>query len=74
MMWVPPGFAHGFLVLTESADFLYKTTDYYASQSEAALRWDDPTIAIPWPLNGAQPVVAAKDARAPLLGSAALFP
>jgi dTDP-4-dehydrorhamnose 3,5-epimerase len=74
MMWVPPGFAHGFLVLTESADFLYKTTDYYMPQSEAALRWDDPTLAISWPLNGAQPVVAAKDARAPLLGSAALFP
>jgi dTDP-4-dehydrorhamnose 3,5-epimerase len=73
MMWIPPGFAHGFLVLTESADFLYKTTDYYAPQCEAALRWDDPTVAIPWPLNGAQPVVAGKDAQAPLLAGAALF-
>ncbi len=74
MMWVPPGFAHGFLVLTESADFLYKTTDYYAPQSEAALRWDDPALGIPWPLNGEHPVVAAKDAQAPLLPDAHLFP
>ena len=57
MMWIPPGFAHGFLVLTESADFLYKTTDYYAPQCEAALRWDDPNVAIPWPLGGEQPLV-----------------
>ena len=73
MMWIPPGFAHGFLVLTESADFLYKTTDYYAPQCEAALRWDDPTVAIPWPLGGEQPLVASKDAQAPFLAAATLF-
>ena len=74
LLWIPPGFAHGFLVLTESADFLYKTTDYYAPETEGALRWDDPTIGIPWPLLGAQPLVAAKDAQAPLLVDAYLFP
>ena len=73
MMWIPPGFAHGFLVLTESADFLYKTTDYYAPQCEAALRWDDPTVAIPWPHGGEQPLVASKDAQAPFLAAATLF-
>ncbi len=73
MMWIPPGFAHGFLVLTESADFLYKTTDYYAPQSEAALRWDDPTVNITWPLEGEQPIVARKDAQAPLLAAATRF-
>ena len=74
MMWIPPGFAHGFLVLSESADFLYKTTDYYAPQSEAALRWDDPTVNISWPLGGEQPVVASKDAQAPFLAAATRFP
>jgi len=74
MMWIPPGFAHGFLVLTESADFLYKTTDYYAPQSEGALHWNDPTVAIAWPLNGEQPLVAGKDAQAPFLARAKLFP
>ncbi len=74
MLWVPPGFAHGFLVLTDSADFLYKATNYYAPQSEGALRWDDPSVAIKWPLHGEQPVVAGKDAQAPLLAGAKLFP
>jgi dTDP-4-dehydrorhamnose 3,5-epimerase len=59
-MWVPPGFAHGFLVLTDYADFLYKTTDYYAPQYECCIKWDDPTIAIKWPLQ-AQPILSAKD-------------
>jgi dTDP-4-dehydrorhamnose 3,5-epimerase len=74
LLWIPPGFAHGFLVLTESADFLYKTTDYYAPDFEGALRWDDPTVGIPWPLNGESPVVASKDALAPFLANATLFP
>jgi dTDP-4-dehydrorhamnose 3,5-epimerase len=74
MLWIPPGFAHGFFVLTESADFLYKTTDYYAPQAEGALRWDDPSVNIPWPLDGTPPIVASKDAQAPLLVDAALFP
>jgi dTDP-4-dehydrorhamnose 3,5-epimerase len=64
-MWVPPGFAHGFLVLSDSADFLYKTTDYYAPAAEASVRWDDPDLAIAWPLDGQVPTLSAKDAVAP---------
>ena len=60
MLWVPPGFAHGFLVLSESADFLYKTTDYYAPAHERCIRWDDPTLAIEWP-RANPPLVSAKD-------------
>lgn len=59
-LWVPPGLAHGFLVLSESADCLYKTTDYYAPASERCLRWDDPALAIAWPLSG-PPMLSAKD-------------
>jgi dTDP-4-dehydrorhamnose 3,5-epimerase len=66
-MWIPPGLAHGFLVLTDSADFLYKTTDYYAPQHEGCVRWDDPTLAVAWPLGGMAPVLSAKDAAAPTL-------
>jgi len=72
-LWIPPGFAHGFVVLSESADFLYKTTDYYAPQAEGSVRWDDPTIAIEWPLAGITPQLADKDARAPLLQDARAF-
>jgi dTDP-4-dehydrorhamnose 3,5-epimerase len=63
-LWIPPGLAHGFLVLSESADFLYKTTDYYAPQAEDAVRWDDPDLAIAWPDTGAAPVLSGKDAAA----------
>ncbi len=63
-MWIPPGLAHGFLVTSDSADFLYKTTDYYAPTAEGALRWDDPELGINWPLNGMQPALSAKDAAA----------
>lgn len=59
-MWVPPGFAHGFLVTSDTADYLYKTTDYYAPEDERCIAWDDPTIGIHWPLAGA-PVLSAKD-------------
>jgi dTDP-4-dehydrorhamnose 3,5-epimerase len=69
-LWVPPGFAHGFLVLSETADFLYKTTDYYAPQCEGAVRWDDPAIAIQWPDTGVPALLADKDAKAPLLADA----
>ena len=72
-LWVPPGFAHGFLVLSETADFLYKTTDYYAPQCEGAVRWDDPAIGIEWPNTGVPALLADKDARAPLLAEAKLF-
>lgn len=60
MAWIPPGFAHGFLVLSDYAEFLYKTTDYYAPQFERCLRWDDPSLAIAWPLDGA-PLLSTKD-------------
>lgn len=59
-MWIPPGFAHGFLVLSDSAEFLYKTTDYYAPQHERCLKWNDPTVAIDWPLQG-DPILSEKD-------------
>lgn len=61
-LWVPAGFAHGFLVLSDSADFLYKTTDYYAPEYERTVIWNDPTLAIDWPLQGDEPVLSAKDA------------
>ena len=60
-LWVPPGLAHGFLVLSDSADFLYKTTDYYAPEFERCITWDDPAIGIEWPLAGLQPKLSAKD-------------
>ena len=59
-IWVPPGFAHGFLVVSEVAEFLYKTTDYYAPQYERTLLWNDPNLAIDWPLT-AEPILSAKD-------------
>lgn len=61
-LWVPEGFAHGFLVLSESAEFLYKTTDYYSPEHERSLMWNDPTLAIDWPLDGV-PSLSAKDAK-----------
>ena len=72
-VWVPPGFAHGFVVRSDWADFLYKTTDFRYAQFERALRWDDPTVAVDWQLGGAAPLLAAKDAAAPLLGQAEPF-
>lgn len=65
-LWVPEGFAHGFLVVSESAEFLYKTTDYYAPEYERSLLWSDPALAIAWPLAG-EPLLAAKDAAAKTL-------
>ena len=63
-LWIPPGLAHGFLVLSETADFLYKTTEFYSPQDEGAVRWDDPDIGIAWPELGAPPTLSAKDAAA----------
>lgn len=64
-LWVPPGFAHGFYVLSDTADFQYKCTDYYAPEYECSLAWDDPTVGIEWPiLEGSSPQLAAKDAAA----------
>jgi len=72
-MWVPAGFAHGFLVTSDSADFLYKTTDYYAPEHERCIAWNDPTIAIRWPLDGA-PVLSAKDQQGVPLAQAEVYP
>ena len=71
-MWIPPGFAHGFVVTSESAEFLYKTTDYWYPEHERSLLWNDPQLAIAWPLTG-EPLLAAKDAAAPLLSQAVTF-
>ena len=72
-MWVPEGFAHGFVVLSEFAEFLYKTTDYYAPAHERCIRWDDPQLAIDWPLNE-PPQLSAKDQQGVSFGDAELFP
>ena len=72
-LWIPPGFAHGFLVLSDTADFLYKTTDYYAPQAEGSVRWNDPALGIVWPDAGVAPVLSGKDAAAPLLAAALAF-
>lgn len=72
-LWVPAGFAHGFLVLTETAEFLYKTTDYYAPVHERAIRWDDPSLAIAWPELGAAFTLSDKDRAASTLDGAELF-
>lgn len=72
MMWVPEGFAHGFLVLSETADFLYKTTDYYAPEHERCVIWNDPAIGIRWPVSGS-PVLAEKDRAGKLLRDAEVF-
>jgi dTDP-4-dehydrorhamnose 3,5-epimerase len=75
MFWVPPGFAHGFYVTSESAEFLYKCTDFYAPQFECSIRWDDPDLAIEWPLVGGQtPELSAKDQAAITLKDAEVFP
>lgn len=71
-LWIPPGFAHGFLVLSDSADFLYKTTDYYAPEHERAILWNDPAIGILWPL-AVEPLLSAKDRAAKLLADAPVF-
>ena len=71
-IWIPPGFAHGFLVLSESAEFLYKTTDYWYPEHERSLIWNDPQINIKWP-STIKPVLSAKDEIAPSLGTAELF-
>ena len=73
MFWVPEGFAHGFLVLSESAEFLYKATDYYSPEHDRALRWDDPAVGIQWPLAGT-PQLKPRDAAAQLLANIETLP
>jgi len=71
-LWIPPGFGHAFIALSEVADFLYKTTEYWIAQHDRAIRWDDPQLAIAWPA-GLLPIVSDKDAAAPLLRDAEVF-
>lgn len=71
-LWIPAGFAHGFVVLSDTAEFLYKTTDYYAPAHERCIRWDDPAMDIRWPIS-APPILAAKDAAGKLLAEAEVF-
>lgn len=74
-LWIPPGFAHGFYVLSEYADLLYKCTDYYLPAADRTIRWDDPDLSIPWPLvNGCPPLLSPKDAGAPRLREAQTYP
>ena len=72
MMWIPRGFAHGFAVLSESAEFQYKTTDFYAPQFERCIRWDDPSIGIVWPLDS-EPIVSTKDRAGVAFAQAEMF-
>ncbi|MXO64150.1 dTDP-4-dehydrorhamnose 3,5-epimerase [Altericroceibacterium endophyticum] len=67
MLWVPPGFAHGFLALEDDTEFLYKCTDYYMPDCQKSLAWNDPDLAIDWPLEGMEPILSPKDHEAPLL-------
>ncbi|MGD9942755.1 MAG: dTDP-4-dehydrorhamnose 3,5-epimerase [Burkholderiaceae bacterium] len=71
-LWVPPGFAHGFVVLSEHAEFLYKTTDYYAPEHERCIAWNDPALAIDWPIAG-PPTLSAKDAQGLALADAPVY-
>jgi dTDP-4-dehydrorhamnose 3,5-epimerase len=75
MLWIPPGFAHGFYVTSPAADFLYKCTDFYSPEHERVLLWDDPDLAISWPLvDGQPPTLSPKDAAGSALGSAEHYP
>jgi dTDP-4-dehydrorhamnose 3,5-epimerase len=73
-LWIPPGFAHGFYVLSESAEFFYKCTDFYAPEHERTLRWDDPALGIQWPLQDATPLLSPKDQKGKPLTDADRFP
>lgn len=74
MRWIPPGFAHGFLVTSDSCEFLYKTTDYWAPEHERCIAWNDPDLAIDWQLDGTTPRVSAKDAQGLAFRDAEVFP
>jgi dTDP-4-dehydrorhamnose 3,5-epimerase len=74
-LWIPPGFAHGFYVISEAADLLYKCTEYYLPEGDRAIRWNDPDIGIEWPLlGGCPPILSPKDAAAPGLRDAVTYP
>jgi dTDP-4-dehydrorhamnose 3,5-epimerase len=73
-LWIPPGFAHGFYVLSETAEFFYKCTDYYAPEHERTLSWNDPRLAIPWPLGKEAPILSPKDQQGRVLSDADAYP
>ena len=73
MLWIPPGFAHGFHVTGANAEFLYKATDYWAPEHERTLAWDDPTLAIDWPITG-EPALSQKDAKGASFEDAETYP
>ncbi len=74
LLWIPPGFAHGFLVLSDKADLVYKCTEYYCPEDENSIRWDDRDLAIDWPLKGNSPILSQKDEQAPSLKKSRFFP
>lgn len=74
MLWVPPGFAHGFVVTSDAAEFLYKVTDYWAPEHERSLLWNDPALGIKWPLDGGEPVLSKKDLEGLPLSAAETYP
>lgn len=74
MLWIPPGFGHGFLALEDGTDFLYKCTQFYAADDERCIAWDDPAIGISWPLEGIAPKLSAKDQAGLLLAEAEVYP
>lgn len=74
LLWVPPGFAHGFMALEDETDFIYKCTDFYAPELERSILWSDPTLAINWPLDGITPLISSKDERGDLLADAEGYP
>jgi dTDP-4-dehydrorhamnose 3,5-epimerase len=75
MLWVPPGFAHGYLAISEEVDFLYKCTEYYAPQHERTISWNDPQVGVHWPLaHGQAPILSAKDATGAVLAQAEVYP
>jgi dTDP-4-dehydrorhamnose 3,5-epimerase len=73
MVWVPPGFAHGFVVTSDVAEFTYKVTDFWAPVHERSIQWNDPALRITWPLGGAQPTLSKKDAEGVPLARAEVF-
>ena len=74
MLWIPPGFGHGFAVISERAGFAYKVTDYYSPSAERTILWNDPELAIPWPVNEREAIVSAKDRQGSLFRDAEVFP
>ena len=73
MIWIPPGFAHGFYVISQEAEVVYKATDYYAPEWERTIAWNDPTIDIDWPLGQESPILSSKDETGKLLSDAEVF-